>query len=241
VGYRNPTLIETYAELHLAPGSLNEAAYFKVVPKLTEAGFTEVELSTAGVSFEARPGRRVFPREQKRVRCWKPDRTELVQVGEDLLVVNLPGAYPGWDPFVTLFGKGLRALEAGLGQVKIQSLNLMTVDQFKVPQIGFNLSQYVNVGGPMIPAWYDRTTQSLDISLGRGLLEHDGKNRQLAVAVRAAEDPVTIEFRAAFHDVLSPESDLGGALEVLHNESNDMFESIITDRTRNEVMGGRNA
>ena len=147
MAYRNPTLAETFAELHLEPGTLTEARFFNVVPHLQELGFTEVEFAAAGVSLEFQPGRMPFPREKQRVRCWKPGKQELAQVGEDLLVVNLTGPYPGWARFLHLFDEGLGALRAGLTEVHVRSLNLQTIDRFQVAKAGFLVSDYLDARG----------------------------------------------------------------------------------------------
>lgn len=238
MGYRKPTLVETYAELHLESGTLTEARFFDVVPKLKELGFTEVEFARA-LSIDFKPERLNFPRETQRVRCWKPGKRELAQVGEDLFVVNLTGDYPGWDNFVHLFNEGLGALGTGLGGLKVRSLNLLTTDQFLVPKEGFLVSHYLGVGGRVIPKWYENCKESIDINIGRGMLEPDGRNRQIQIGVRGAADPVTIGFQASFHDAVGEGTNLQDLLEDLHRESNVTFESLITDRTRNEIMGGR--
>lgn len=234
MGYKNPTLTESLAELHLVPETLTEAHFFEVVPKLKDAGFTEVEFSMGGLRIE----RGTFPREMQRVRCWKPGRNELVQVGEDLLIVNLTGEYPGWDAFVQLFNTGLSALEAGLGEFQIRSLNFQTIDRFEVAREGFSVSDYLDVGGRVIPKWYADCSESLDLNIGRGLLEPDGRNRQIQVAVKAATDPVKVLLQAHFHDLVQEGVDLQEMLVRIHRESTDTFESLITDRLRNEVMGG---
>jgi hypothetical protein len=242
LAYRNPTLAETYAELHLEPGTLTEARFFDVVPKLKELGFTELELTPAGLSFDFKPGRTGVPmgvpRETQRVRCWKPGRRELAQVGEDLFVVNLTGAYPGWESFTRLFDEGLGALRAGLGEVRVRSLNLLTSDRFQAAKEGFVVSEYLDVGGRIMPRWYADCRESLDLSIGRGWLEADGRNRQVQVSVRALADPVIVQFNAAFHDAVPVGGNLRDTLERLHRESVDTFESLITNRTRNEIMGG---
>src|SRR5438034_1011205 len=105
VRYKNPTLVETFTELHLEPGTLTEARFFDVVPKLKELGFTEVEFATGGLKLDLTPGRTGMPRETQRVRSWRPGRRELAQVAEDLFVVNLTGEYPGWGGFTRLFNE----------------------------------------------------------------------------------------------------------------------------------------
>lgn len=238
VAYRKPTLIETYAELYLSRGTLTEARFFDVVPQLKKAGFTEIELTTVGLSLDIKQGR-PSPRENQRVRCWKPGRTELVQVGEDLLVVNLTGEYPGWDSFVRLFAEARNALGSGIGELQITSLNLGALDQFDVPGNGFLVSEYLNVGGPIIPSWYSGCRESLDLDMGYGILDQDGHNRQIHVNVRAAGDPVRIGFRCQFHDRVDHDTELISLLSRLHDESNRTFEALITDEVRNNIMGGR--
>jgi len=238
VAYKKPTLTETWAEVHLSTGSLTEARFFEVVPRLKELGFVDIEFATVGLSLEIGQGAPI-PREKQRVRCWKPGRKELVQVGEDLLISNLTGDYPGWDAFVALFTRSLGALQDGLGTPDIRSLNLLTKDDFKVKKAGFLVSDYLNVGGPVVPRWYEGCNESLDLDMGYGLLETDGRNRQIHVTVHAAKDPIAVTIRANFHDRVEEGVDLLGMLERLHSESNATFESLITPRLRDEVMEGR--
>lgn len=238
MGYRNPTLTEIFAEVYLEADSLTEAKFFEVVPQLQELGFTEVEFSPGGLSLDFRPGRMGSPREKQLVRCWKPGRQELAQVGEDLFVVNLMGSYPGWARFLTLFEKGIGALNRGLGVARIRSLSLRTIDRFEIPRDGFVVSDYLNTSGQVIPKWYENCRESLDLTMGRGFLDSDGRNRLVNVAVRANVDPVVLAIQASFHDVVSSASQLSNVLERLHGESNQTFESLITNRTRSEVMGG---
>ena len=241
MAYNKPTLIEIFTETHLQPNTLTQAGFFDVVPRLREAGFSEVEFGGAGVTIEVDPTdpEVVRPREKPRIRCWHPDRKTLAQVGEDLFVVNVTGEYPGWTHFRSVFDSAHAALIKGLGRAPAQSLNLSTIDRFRVAKADFTFGGYLNCGGRFIPQWYEDATESLDISLGRGFLQIDGRNRQLQIRVRTAEDSVQIELRATFHDAVDPSRSLEDALEALHKESTGAFEAIITDRTRHEVMEGQ--
>jgi uncharacterized protein (TIGR04255 family) len=239
LGYNNPTLIEIYSEIFLEPGSLAEGRFFDVVPKLKEVGFSEIEMTTAGFSLELEPGQGLKPKEKPRIRCWKPGKREMAQVGEDLVVVNLMGKYPGWDSFLQLFEQACGAVQAGLGAIPARSLSLRTIDRFSVAQRGFLIEEYLQVGGPLIPSWYADCQESMDVNIGRGYLQHDGRNRVIVVSVRTFTDPVTIEMQGGFHYAVKEGADVKGILKSLHAESNATFESIVTDRTRIEVMGGR--
>lgn len=240
MAYVKPVLIETYAEIHLDSGTLTEARIFDVVPRLKSMGFAEIELVNAGVTLDIKQGVPA-PRERQRVRCWRSDKTQLVQVGEDIVVVNLTGQYPGWDAFVSLFSEALKALTDSISNLAIRSVNLGAIDRFTVAREGFVLSDYLAAGGAVIPQWYRGCTESIDIDLGRGLLEKDGHNRQVHVDVRAAADPVTVVMRTQFHDRVNDEADLLRLLSKLHDEANRTFESMITMRLRTEVMGGKRA
>jgi len=57
------------------------------------------------------------------------------------------------------------------------------------------------------------------------------------VKVRRRE-PIVIEFRVGLHNVVGSGKSWKNVLETLHDESNQLFESLITDTTRNEIMGG---
>lgn len=239
MGYRKPTLVETYSELYLAADTLTESRFFDVVPALKAAGFTEVELGPGGIQL---PGEgSIFPRETQRVRCWKPSRTELVQIGQDQVILNLRGEYPGWDAFLRLFDEGYNAVNDSLGEISVRSLNLHTIDRFEAPREGFEISRYLDPRGGILPSWFEGCSESLDLDMGRGLLDPDGYNKQVHVKVQAATDPVRVQIRCNFHNEVETSSDLLDVLEHLHVDSTETFEALITDYLRNAVMEGQDS
>ncbi|MGH7709674.1 MAG: TIGR04255 family protein [Gemmatimonadaceae bacterium] len=237
VAYRKPTLTETYAELRLAEGSLTEARFFEVVPTLKKRGFADIEFATSGIRLDIREGG-AFPREQQRIRCWRNERKELIQVGEDLVIANLTGEYPGWDAFLGIFEECLTALQESLPGVVIDFLSLNTIDAFSVAKRDFRVDDFLHVGGEIIPRWYSGVRESFDIDIGRGLLPIDGANRQIHIKATASSDPVHVRMRCHFQERVPTGSKLEDVLETLHRESNVAFEALITDRVRNDIMGG---
>ena len=230
-----------YAELFFEPGSLRAEDFFSVVPKLVEEGFSDVEFADGGmellgISLDAEG--QVVPMRKHRVRCWLQDRSGLAQVAEDLLAVNLVGEYPGWDRFAELFGRLLKSCRMGRADARFASLSLTTIDRFKVPgSDAFRFGAYINCGGRFVPEWYAEARENLDINLGLGLLKTDHFNRKLSVRLRREDDAFAFQVRAEFHDKLGG-GDPQEVLEGLHGESNATFEAIITDRVREDVMGG---
>ena len=240
MSYADPTLVELYAELHLLSGTLKPSAFFGTVPFLQEHGFGDVEMAEGGL-FRLDPSdKSLQPATHPRVRCWNEERTALVQIGEDLLVANIVGDYPGWNPFLEHLTVARDALRSGLGEdPSIASLSLNYIDRFYVPTEGYTLGKYLACDGTFVPSWYADATETLDITLGRGLLKKEGFNRQVRVKVRfrEEEDDIQVEFRTNLHDSLDG-NDVDSVLERLHSESNEIFEALITDTTREQVMGG---
>jgi uncharacterized protein (TIGR04255 family) len=160
-----------------------------------------------------------------------------VQLAQDNLVVNLVGEYPGWSPFTDLLETAMTVVHDSIGEFAIASINLNTIDRFLVPSESYVFDRYVDCSGKIVPEWYKGSREALDITLGRALVKEDSWNRQINVKVRR-RDPVSIEFRVALHNTVERNHKWQDVLERLHNESNEIFESLITDATRNEIMGG---
>lgn len=239
MAYKTPVLDEIYVETFYEAGSIRAESFFSIVPKLMEADFSEVEFSEAGIRLAIDPDAEdsVVPQPKPRVRCWLPDRSAVAQVSEDMVAVNLVGDYPGWARFTELFGEVLKSTQAGTPEAQPRSMNLSTIDRFTLPREGFRLGNYIQCGGTFIPAWYADADGNMDVNLGRGFLAKDGFNRKIGLRVRIEGDEVAVQLRASFHDRLQT-VEPSGLLEALHEESTKTFESIITDRVREEIMGG---
>lgn len=240
MGYRQPILIEIFAELHLAGGKLAPAGYFDLVPALKTEGLAEVELGqieTLSVNPGSRQAAMVMGMSPM-VRCWSKDRAKLVQLRPDLVVVNQVGQYLGWTAFEGLFGRVRAILDNRLGALEVASLSLNTIDSMAVPRVGFTLGKYLHCGGDFVPRWYADASTSVDITLGRGLLRDDRSNRQILIAARVDATRAQVQINSVFHDALANGESVESLLGRLHEESTRTFEGIITDATRAR-MGGK--
>lgn len=234
--YKKPVLAEIFSEITLEQGSLDDSQYFDLVPIFKEKGFTNVEM---GKSFSTpTDANQAEIALVPRVRCWDSTKTRLVQVARDLLVVNLVGNYSGWPGFQNLFEIGFNALTSVISKEKIRSISLHTIDKWKVPASDFTFSKYLNAGGKRIPAWYSDVKDPCDINLGRGFLNRDGYNKKLNIALRRSEEGYEFRITSEFHQAVKKGQVINELLGRLHDESNESFESIITDITREQVMGG---
>lgn len=237
--YNNPIILELLAEIHFPAGSLSPDKFFSIVPSLKEQGLSRVELANLS-QLSISPGQPVSAQSMSvpRVKCWDSANQKLVQLGPDLMVVNLIGKYPGWKAFQDLFGTAIDAVEkAQIGRAP-DSISLTTIDRFEVNKKDFTLDQYVNCGGPTVPAMYKDSRHAVDVILGHGNLKMDHFNRQFKLKVSHKIDKMEIIVESVFHDLLKNTDDIDVVLERLHEESNSSFESWITIKTREEVMGG---
>src|SRR5689334_20640952 len=121
--YKKPVLIEIFAECFLTPGTLPGPRFFDIVPSLKARGFTNIEV-VGNMQVTPEEG----PTMQPRIRCWSADKRQLIQIGEDLVITNLVGEYPGWRPFIELFELALRDVIRAETAIKV--LNLNTIDRF---------------------------------------------------------------------------------------------------------------
>jgi len=242
VSYQRPIIIEIYAELFFEPGTFSFAQMLEVVPPLQRRGFHVIESADSAetdVDGSEDPERRAA--HVPRIRCWTEDKTRLVQLAPDSVAMNLvspEGTYPGWEPFVSnVVRPTCDVLRQSASRARPVSLALNTLDRFAIPR-GLPLGDFLNCGGPRIPAILAETTQAFDYDIGRGLLQSDGQNRQLHISGRPGTAVYMVNIHAVFHETIGEGGDLLRKLEQLHDDANTVFESLITDRTRNEVMKG---
>lgn len=239
MSYKNPTLTEIYAELHLEPGILPERSFVTLASELASKGLGNQEFVQAAVMVAQGKGQDLEPKIVPRIRCWDSDRTKLVQFSQDQYYVNLAGEYPGWDAFTEHLRVARESLTNALKvPVSFTYVSLVTIDKWKAGRAGFAIGQYLNCGGRFVPEWYADVAASSDITLGQGFHIKDGFNKAVRITVRTLDDDVQFQIVATFGEA-DQKGDFDTLLNRLHEESVECFEALITDRVRNEVMGGQ--
>lgn len=237
MGYKHPALTEIYSEIGFEHGTFGPAQFLPLVATLGELGYSSVEMQPNPV---IRHDTGIpLPVIQSKILCWSPDKkSKLIQLADNTLVLNLPGAYTGWVNFRGEVEKILNVLELA-GVRSFYSISLNTADQLNTQDPEFRIGKYLNCGGKRIPEIFKESREAVDITMGRGVLEQNGFNRQLRIAVRILSDSSqNIQFNSTFNNRLDGKPILSH-LENLHTESNESFESLITDTVRNQIMGGK--
>src|SRR5205085_2780376 len=99
MSYRNPTLTEIIAELHLEEGTLPEKSFMALARELAAQGLDDQEFEQMVVVESRDQDQEPEPKIVPRIRCWDSERIKLVQFSPDAVYVNLIGEYPGWNKF----------------------------------------------------------------------------------------------------------------------------------------------
>ena len=241
ISYKNPILVEQFAELYLAKGSLSAEKVIHFVPHIEAVGFNQIEMANIEeFSLNLAPGRPDSLNRTAttpRIRCWNKDKNKLIQLFEDRIVVHQVGQYLGWDEFRSLFEQTLNICSSQLSNFKTESVVFQTIDQFEVDSKDFVFSKYLSCDGSIFPAWYKDEKSSGDLTLGKGLLNEEGKNRQIHASIRKTAEKTIVNLRCVFQSLLQNGTPMK-LLENLHEESNKTFEAMITEHTRTNVMMG---
>lgn len=239
MGYRNPTLTEIYAELRLEVGTLPEKRFMALAGALAACGLDDQEFGHTAIAVSQNEEHEREVKFVPRIRCWDRERIRLVQFSPDAVYVNLVGEYPGWNTFCEHLLTARAAIATVLeSPAQFTQVDLVTIDKWKVDRVGFTIGQYLHCGGRFIPQWYSELDVSSDISLGQGFYLKDGFNKRVNVRIRTSNDAAQFQIVASFGEA-GWQGDFDALMDRLHSESLRCFEALITDKVRNEVMGGQ--
>ena len=239
MSYKKPTLIEQYVAFSFRKDTLSQAKMFDVVPALKKIGFDTVEvvnIEQSSINDTGQIQRTIIPR----FRCWNRDHDNLVQLAPDQVFINKVGKYLGWKDFSQMYLNSLSIIKENIEFSNIEGIAFNTVDVMNV----FNnapLGKYLNCG-EIIPMWYSQIKESFDISLGRGFLQADKYNKHIQLIGREINNEYQIKISSLFQKLITQPiisiDYLSNEIENLHEESNTTFESMITDYTRENILGG---
>lgn len=233
LGYKHPLLLEIFSELRFAQGTLPHGRVIEMVSALGKKVPGSVEFGQLLV-----PGGPQPPNIAPTVRHWSDDRKVLFQFSQDLVVLNQVQQYKGWDAFLVLFRTLRGVLEDAFGkQLPVSSLSLNTIDRLEIRQTEFRLGEYLNCDGTLIPSCYSDAQEPFDIVMGRGVVAVNGRNRQIRLAGRREQAVFAVQMEVHLERSVASASAMAATLEELHTESTDLFESMITAKTRAFMEG----
>lgn len=239
MSYKEPVLAEIYTRVGLAEQTLPQEKLIEIVPLLKGCGLTAVEIGQAldqapPYAQESAQLLSTLPR----LRVWDEPRLKLVQLSPDLVVINQKREYLGWDVYSKFVADTLKVIEKVAPPLTYTSVSLRTQDKFTVPSKNFKVGEWLKTDGSIVPRLYENISSPLDIVLGYGYLDLDGKNFSINIVVRRTSSGMEFVFDCGFSRKADQNFDFHKILSELHDEAKATFEGIITDRVRTEVMKG---
>ena len=233
MAYKKPLLVEVFAQVAFEqPCPLG--TILDVVQRLRNEGYPEVEIHRKDGVAVANQGLLVTNTET--FWCWAAGRQRVIQISPVFIGYNQVGDYLGWSSFAESFRKLLSVTRAELPPPITLSHN--TRDALETEREGFELGCYLNCGGPVIPSSFAKIASEWDLTWGQGVPGKDEQNTQLHAALRARKSRLHLAMTLTKIHRVSKWDGLEDSLEPIHEGLVQLFESSITDFTRQQIMRG---
>ena len=177
-----------------------------------------------------------------RIKLWNKDKTELFQIFNNRIVINnitLNSSYKGWNDFLKSTLDLKRIIDENIkDNLTFNNLSLCYLNKISnIPKEDFKLGHYINCDGNMIPKSFYEINQVTDIVFGIGNVKLDDKNNQLKIRAIMKNDKFDIQLEIICQRKLT-DVKITAELEEMHNYCFNLFENIITDKVKNEIMEG---
>ncbi len=225
MSYNKPILNEIYLEVYYKnkmtiSEMINKTILFnKNFPNIKNAQVREV--NQISVKLE----------NTTRLRCWSEDKNKLIQFFENRMAYNCINIYEGWSQFV-------KDLDFIIETAKLTDITYMTlcyIDKFTVNKDDFDFEKFFTCCD-YIPNYFNNSPISIDLILGKGILGKDDTNKQFHLKINEKDNNVEINIRT----VTSIKSRYNREyLDKMHEYCIEVFENIITNHIRENIMEGR--
>jgi len=130
-------------------------------------------------------------------------------------------------------------IEKEFSNITWNKVSLSYIDKIDdIDDKDFTLGKYINCNNDILPRILNDSKEASDCIIGRGNANIEN-NRQIKLALRINEKRLyNIRLETVFLVLIHENTDLNEILKELHFQGNELFEKIITDYVRQEIMGG---
>lgn len=235
--YRNPPVVEALAEIYFTGSAWDMTVPGSFYERIKERFPHKGQVDVVGVDIELGPegtsARSVA--ETPRSQFSTADRSRMVQVGRDLLVVNQLRPYPhfeAWSPVIPEMLSEYRELAQPTG---VARLGVRYINRITIPQPGILMEQYFKIY-PEIPSELgdEHGPFFLRIALRP---RHAGHSLLVTIGSATPEQPEQMAYLLDLYDTVPMDDPV--ALDIVlrrvneaHENIEHAFENAITDATR---------
>lgn len=231
--YAMPPIIEALCELRFEPGrpwdwTVPGLLYAKVQDEFPEREHDEQLEFQFGVNV---------PQVQKtrRLRFFNAEKTALIQLGKDTLVLNHLRPYPKWEQFRAKVLSVLKKYRSVAEPKGVSGCALRYINRIPVPADAAVLEHYL-LAIPSVPKNLPETLSGWSLTLDIPFLEDGGVMRLEAGSAPPSEEGAAfildLRFTALDPASLGLEDALVAWIDRAHDIIEETFEASITDHVR---------
>lgn len=237
--YKHPPVIEALCEIHFEPGPEWDATLLGLYYEKIKDAFPEKrELRNVQVSIQAAEAELShFVRETGvRMQFVRADKTAMVQVAPNMLVVNQLPPYPHWGEFNDLITARVGDYVAVAAPKGMQRVGLRYINRFSFAPAEFDFQALFGRSALIPPALFEAAKPFL---FRLELDQAPGERLLLTMATPPAElETATVILDLDHVSSIGGEASAEGLMAQLnraHDRIEAVFESCLTDRLRQQL------
>ena len=167
--YGDPPVIEALCQFQFEAGQEWDIAIPGLVYQRVQDEFPKRRQQKGFEVLFSPDTSKVKPLSSDRIQFLRADDSALVQLGPDLLAVNVLPPYPGWDSFKRLILGALESYSEVARPANLKSMALRYINRVRVPALRFEIDDYLRFS-PRVPSELPQTFvgwgQNVSIPLG---------------------------------------------------------------------------
>lgn len=236
--YKNPPIVEALCEFQFIPNQPWDTTVPDLIYEKIKETFPDKK-PYIGINIQLHPTEKCVEHKLESVppliQFYKSDKTALIQVAQDLLVVNQLKPYPTWDEFkpliINIFNiyremanpKGFKRIALRyINNINFPIEKIELKDYFKYyPVVPDNMPNLMGAFFTRVACSYENDQENLILSLG-SMLSKEPNNTSLML---------DIDYTMITPEYISFDN-LSEWLEKAHERIENTFESCITDKLR---------
>ncbi len=243
--YKNPPLVEALCEFQFISNQPWDMTVPGLVYEKIRDEFPDKQ-EQIGIGFQLRPTEKGIEHKIEptlpKIQFFKKDKSAVVQIAQDLLVVNCLKPYPSWQGFKPLIIKNLNIYREVVNPKGFKRIELRYINVFEFDKSEIELTDYFRYY-PFIP---DSLLQKHSSFLCRVEFPFEEGNETLMIAIgtiipgkpNLLSILLDIDYAMVTPEYVSPQ-DVSNWLEKAHQKIEGVFEGCITDKTREILMEGK--
>lgn len=235
--YKNPPIAEAVCEFRFQGSSEWDWTILGLVYQQIKAEFPKkrqekaFEINIAPVEGRIEKG---VGDSLSKMQFLREDDSAMVQVGPDLLGVNVLPPYPGWETFESLIQKQFEVYSNIAHPVGLKRIGLRFINKIAFPTKGIETTEYFNYY-PRIPTTVEQVHGPFSMSVFHLYeSERDALRVRIGHATPQGEHLVIL-LDLDYYLTQPGKVELSGTLDwvrAAHDRVESMFEACITDSTR---------